>query len=150
MRFLGSLISFWVAALAAGPALAGDLAVIVHADRDVELTRAEVVQIYLKRRRFWGNGEAIIPVNRDSVSEARESFVRQVFGASANRLEAYWNRQYFLGVLPPATLASDEAVKRFVASERLAIGYVAPGLVDASVRVVLHIDSPHGSASASP
>ena len=126
----------------ASPSFAGDLVVIVHADRDVRLTRAEVAQIYLKRRRFWDNGETIVPVNRNWGSPARDAFVRLVFGETVRRLEVYWNRQYFQGVLPPATLASDEAVKRFVASERLAIGYIPPDLVDASVSVVLRIEDP--------
>ena len=145
-----ALIGLLVATALASPAFAGDLVVIVHADRDVRLTRAEVAQIYLKQRRFWENGDSIVPVNRNSGSEAREAFVRLVFGEAGQRLEVYWNRQYFQGILPPATLASDEAVKRFVASERLAIGYISPGLVDASVKVVLRIADPRVPTSASP
>jgi ABC-type phosphate transport system substrate-binding protein len=130
----------WLAALPlAGQALAGDLVVIVHPDREEHLGRAEVAQIYLKKRRFWSNGESIVPVNRNSGSDARALFVRAIFGEKARQLGMYWNRQYFQGVLPPATLASDEAVKRFVASEPRAIGYIDADLVDDSVRVVLHI-----------
>lgn len=135
----GRFILFFVVAALAGPARAGDLAVIVHADRNVHLTTSDVARIYLKRRRFWENGEAIVPVNRNSGSSTREAFVRMVFGEDARNLAVYWNRQYFRGVLPPATLASDEAVKRFVASERLAIGYIDPSLVDDSVRMVLRL-----------
>jgi ABC-type phosphate transport system substrate-binding protein len=136
------LIPLLATALTAAASAAADLAVIVHAERQVQLTSAEVAQIYLKRRRFWDDGGAIVPVNRDSGSRERVEFVRRVFGEEARALEVYWNRQYFQGVLPPATLASDEAVKRFVARERLAIGYIAPELVDASVRVVLRLEGP--------
>jgi len=137
-----------LAALAlAAPAGGGELVVIVHPERQVRLSRSELAQIYLKKRRFWDDGEAIVPVNRDSGSAARARFVRIVFGENARQLEVYWNRQYFGGVRPPATLASDEAVRRFVANERLAIGYVDGGVVDTSVRVVLRLDAP-GSASA--
>ena len=124
----------------AGPALAEDLVVIVHADRDVRLTLPEVARIYLKKRRFWEGGERIVPVNRDSTSAAREGFTRRVFGEDTTQLVIYWNRQYFRGVLPPATLASDEAVKRFVTREPLAIGYVPAHLADASVKVVLRLE----------
>jgi ABC-type phosphate transport system substrate-binding protein len=136
-----AVIAILVGAGLVGPAYAGDLVVIVHPDRDVRLTRDEVAQIYLKRRRFWKNGETIVPVNRNSASPERDNFVRHVFGDDVRRLAVYWNRQYFRGVLPPATLASDEAVKRFVASEPLAIGYIPSELVDPSVRVVFRIDS---------
>lgn len=124
----------------AAPAFAGDLAVIVHANRTDRLTRAEIAQIYLRKRRFWSDGKRIVPVNRDSGSAARESFDRRIFGGDTAELGVYWNRQYFQGVLPPPTLASDEAVKRFVASEPLAIGYIDASLVDGSVRVVLHVE----------
>lgn len=128
----------------ASQAFGGDLAVIVHPQREVRLTVAEVAQIYLRKRRFWEDGERIVPVNRNAGSALRESFGRAVFGEAANRLLVYWNRQYFQGVLPPATLASDEAVKRFVARERLAIGYVDAARVDPSVRVVLRLRGTDG------
>ena len=56
------------------------------------------------------------------------------------RLADYWNRLYFDGILPPATLASTEAVRRYVASDPNAIGYVPVAEVDGSVRVVLHLE----------
>jgi hypothetical protein len=104
---------------------AADLAVIVHAGRQVSLTPSDLARIYLKQRRHWPDGDAILPVNREAGSEARRLFERRVLGDRAGRLVVYWNQQYFRGVLPPATLASDEAVLRFVAGEPRAIGYVA-------------------------
>ncbi|MDJ0850055.1 MAG: hypothetical protein QNK04_16920 [Myxococcota bacterium] len=140
MRRGAAIALLLVAALGAGPAAAEDLAVIVHPDRSVTLSAAEVGRIYLRKRRFWTDGELIVPVNRDSGSEARRTFVRVVFGDDAPQLVFYWNQQYFRGVLPPATLASNEAVKRFVAEEPLAIGYIDAGEVDATVRMVLLLE----------
>jgi ABC-type phosphate transport system substrate-binding protein len=127
---------------AALPAAAQDLAVIVHVDRKDALDLAELARIYLKRRRYWADGDRIVPVNRDAESPTRDTFTRIVFDTSAWQQVMYWNRQYFMGVLPPATLASDEAVKRFVASEPLAIGYIDASAVDDSVRVVLRLTDP--------
>ena len=76
-------------------------------------------------------------MNREADAAIRSSFEKALFGTRARNLPVYWNRQYFLGVLPPATLASDEAVRRFVASERRAIGYLRASAVDDTVRVVL-------------
>jgi ABC-type phosphate transport system substrate-binding protein len=142
MAARAAILLLLLAASLPGRATAGDLAVIVHPDREVRLDVEDVARIYLKQRRFWREGEPIVPVNRDSGSEARDAFVRKVFGASARQLPVYWNRQYFQGVLPPATLASDEAVRRFVAGERRAIGYVHPSVIDGSVRVVLQLHDP--------
>jgi ABC-type phosphate transport system substrate-binding protein len=128
-----------VAGLLAAPAGADELVVIVHGGRQASLTALELARIYLRQRRYWKDGERIIPVNRDSGSEDRRLFDRRVFGEDAERLVVYWNRQYFRGVLPPATLASDEAVRRFVASEPRAIGYVRASLATVGVRVVLRL-----------
>jgi len=136
-----------IALLASGAADAQErLAVIVSADRSAELSREEVAQIFLKKRRFWSAGEPIVPVNRNASSKAREIFTRRIFDQEARFLRAYWNRQYFQGVLPPLTLASDEAVKRFVAQERNAIGYVDEKIVDSSVRVLFVLEGAPASA----
>ena len=115
---------------------------IVAPQREVNLTVEEVAQIYLRKRRFWGPRDPVVPVNREAESATRAVFTRAVFGREARWLATYWNRQYFHGVLPPATLASPEAVKRFVACEPHAIGYIDAGAVDDSVRVVLHLRVP--------
>jgi PBP superfamily domain len=121
------------------PAAAQELVVIVHPERSDAITLDQLAQIYLKKRRHWRGGEGIVPVNREAESREREAFARQVFSETAQQLSVYWNRQYFLGVLPPATLASDRAVLAFVAREQRAIGYVRASEVDASVRVVLRL-----------
>lgn len=126
--------------LLAVPASADRIAVIVHAERSISLDREAVAQIYLKRRRYWAGGDPILPINREAGSDIRDAFNRRVLGLDDSRLGVYWNREYFRGVLPPATLASDEAIRRFVAGDRRAIGYVDPSVIDESVRVVLYID----------
>ena len=138
-----TLLALLLVLLAESSASAAEpLAVIVCGDRGGQLTVGEVAQIYLKQRRFWGDGAPIVPVNRDAGSLVRRAFTRRVFGDRARRLAVYWNRQYFRGVLPPATLASDEAVKRFVALEPNAIGYIRASQIDDSVSVVLYLNPP--------
>jgi len=123
------------------------LALIVRADRDVVLRLDEVAQIYLRKRRFWPDRSPIVPVNRDSGSPIREAFNRRIFPNTERSLQVYWNQQYFKGVLPPVTLASDEAVKRFVAVDENAIGYIRANAVDESVRVLLYLDLEPPAAS---
>jgi len=117
------------------------LAVIVGTEREAKLSRQDVAQIFLRKRRFWSDGASIVPVNRNAGSAARETFTKQIFAKEIRFLPSYWNRQYFQGVLPPLTLASDEAVRRFVAVEADAIGYVHESFVDDSVRVILLLDA---------
>ena len=116
------------------------VAVIVHPERRTELSTDEVAQIYLRRKRFWDDGTPIVPLNLPSQSLLRTRFSQLVLNQTGPRLADYWNRLYFDGVLPPATLASTEAVRRYVASDPNAIGYVPVSEVDGSVRVVMHLE----------
>jgi hypothetical protein len=116
------------------------VAVIVHPERHTELSLEEVTQIYLRRKRFWDDGAAIVPLNLPSTAPQRAHFSRLVLDHAETRLADYWNRQYFYGILPPATLASTEAVRRYVASDPNAIGYVPVSEVDGSVRVILRLE----------
>jgi ABC-type phosphate transport system substrate-binding protein len=136
--------SWLIAASLALPAQAQErLAVIVNAEREDTLTTEEVARIYLKQRRFWSERESIVPINREADSDIRKAFTERVFADEARRLNTYWNRQYYKGVMPPLTLASDEAVRRFVALEPNAIGYISESWLDASVRAVLFLPPPN-------
>jgi hypothetical protein len=116
------------------------VAVIVHPERHAELSLEEVAQIYLRRKRFWDDGALIVPLNLPSQATLRARFSRLVLNQTEARLADYWNRQYLYGILPPATLASTEAVRRYVASDANAIGYVPASEVDGSVHVVLQLE----------
>lgn len=118
----------------------GRVAVIVHPSRRAALSIDDLTQIYLRRKRFWDDGSTIVPLNLPSRAPVREHFSRIVLSQTETRLADYWNRQYFSGILPPTTLASTEAVRRYVASDPNAIGYVPVAEVDGSVRVVLHLE----------
>ena len=116
------------------------VAVIVHPDRRTELSPDEVAQIYLRRKRFWDDGTTIVPLNLPSQAPLRVRFSQLVLHQTGPRLADYWNRLYFDGILPPATLASTEAVRRYVASDPNAIGYVPIAEVDGTVRVILQLE----------
>lgn len=137
-RFLLALFC----ALAATPTPAAEpgLAVIVHHERSDKLTLQQLSEIYRKQRRFWNDGKPIVPLNREPGSPAREAFSRRVFGGPSEKLAAYWNEQYFQGIFPPVTLSSDAAVRRYVAVDRNAIGYILIDAVDDTVRVALRLD----------
>jgi len=140
-RWSRLLLAVLTILLAPTHASAGErLAVIVHPSRSVRLSTKDLAQIYLKKRRHWPGGDPIFPINRDAESKARAIFSRAVFGSEATHLVNYWNRKYFDGILPPPTLASTEAMRRFVAAEPNAVGYIEAEMVDDSVRVVLYLE----------
>src|SRR5262245_17679745 len=117
-----------------------DIAIIVHRERSADLTLRDVGHIYLRRRRFWDEHTPVVPLTLPSGTPRRARSSRLVLRQNEPRLADYWNRQYFFGTLPPTTLASVEAVRRYVASDRNAIGYVPASAVDDSVRILLHLE----------
>jgi ABC-type phosphate transport system substrate-binding protein len=116
------------------------IVVIVHPERRADLSIDDVAQIYLRRMRFWNDGSPVVPLNLTSTDPLRKRFSRLVLRENAQRLAEYWNRQYFYGIFPPATLASAEAMRRYVAADPNAIGYVPSSLVDDSVRVLFFLE----------
>lgn len=117
------------------------IAVIVHPSRKLALRVEDAARIFLRKQRFWDDGAPIVPLNREAGSELREAFSIRVFGVPSAALASYWNEQYFLGTLPPATLSSSAAVERYVSSEKNAIGYVEAAGVGAGVWVALHLEA---------
>ncbi len=127
-RVLAAALVLVLLAPAASAPESPPLAVVVHRTRHDELSLADLAQVYLRRKRFWDDGTPL-----------RVAFSRAVLQRSETDLADYWNRQYFYGVLPPATLASTAAVLRYVAADPNAVGYVPLSEVDDSVTVVLHL-----------
>ena len=142
MRRVGALVCAAIALLVPMPAVPEEqaLAIVVHRERTEALDIEDVARIYLRKRRFWENGAPIVALHRELGTAARASFSRRVLRADPGQLRAYWDQQYFAGIFPPEVLSSDAAVKRYVAADRDAIGYIEWSEVDDSVRVVLKIE----------
>ncbi len=125
-----------------------ELAVITHPSRAETLTVSDLRRLFLRQRRFWSDGGAVIAVNQSAATATRAAFDRAVYGDEVQTLPAYWNRQYFDGLFPPITLDSDEAVRRYVAAKPNAIGYVDAEAADASVHVAARLRA--AAAAAKP
>ena len=142
MRRAGALLCTAIALLLPRPAVPEEraLAIVVHPERAAALDIEDVARIYLRKRRFWDDGAPIVALHRELGTAARASFSRRVLRADPGQLRAYWDQQYFAGIFPPSVLSSGAAVKRYVAADRAAIGYIEWSEVDDSVRVVLKVE----------
>lgn len=124
------------------------IAVIVGASAPrLALDRDTLRDIYLKKIFVDKEGHRLIPVNLPPESPLREAFTHLLIRMPDNRLQDYWNRQYFQGVSPPYVLASQQAVVRFVASTPGAIGYVSACFLGPDVHVALWLAMPGGSSA---
>lgn len=123
-------------------AAAGGIAVIVNpANANARLTANDVESLFLGKSTAMPNGALAKPVNQISGGKLNEDFYSKVTGKSGAQVKAIWSRLTFSGkAIPPRELASDEDVKKFVAANPDAIGYVDKSTVDASVKVVFSAD----------
>lgn len=123
--------------LTAAPVANKPLAIIMGAKPIVsQINRGKLKLIYLRKQRYWPKGVPIKPVNLQSSSSLRQHFSKVVIGSAPNTQVQYWNGQYFNGILPPYVVNSEEAVMRYVANTKGAIGYVDACKLDKRVKAV--------------
>jgi len=86
---------------------------------------------------FLGKSTSLSPVDLPESSSVRGEFYQKVTGKDAAQVKAVWTRLIFTGkATPPKEVASSADVKKAVASDPKAIGYMEKGAVDSSVKVV--------------
>ena len=139
---------WWPIALSAGEPSEPAIAVIVSPSlaAPLPMNQTVLIGVFRRKRQLWDDHTPIAPVNMPAGHALRRNFSLWLFKRSPEDLQAYWNDQYFHGVLPPPVLASEEAVIRFVASTPGAIGYVSVCSVDKRVQVAALLQGPDGAA----
>jgi ABC-type phosphate transport system substrate-binding protein len=112
---------------ALGDAQADGFVVIVNAQNPLSSTSREFLgDIFLKKISRWEDGEVTRPVDLSPDSPIRRAFSSAVLGRSVAAVRHYWQQRIFSGRdVPPAELDSEDAVLRYVAKYRGAVGYVS-------------------------
>jgi ABC-type phosphate transport system substrate-binding protein len=116
-----------------------DVVVIVSAKSHVTSIKAEqAARIFLgKTSTFPDNGDAV-PIDQADGSLVREEFYSKVVHKTSTQLAAYWAKIIFTGDgRPPEMLDGNAAVRKAVADNPNAIGYIDKSAVNRSVRVIL-------------
>lgn len=123
----------------ASAAGASELVVIVSAKNPLAgLNADQAAAIFLGQSvRFPGGTEAL-PLDQCLGSAARNEFYARVTSKTPALMKAYWSKMLFTGRgQPPAELADSAAIRRKVADDPTAIGYIERRALDPSVRAVL-------------
>jgi len=125
--------------LAGAPAGAADLVVIVSARNPVATLRADqVAAIFLGQSARFPDGAEAVPYDMRLGAALRDEFYARVTNKSPALLKAHWSKMVFTGRgQPPAELADSAAVRRRVAGDPDAIGYIERSALDPSVHAVL-------------
>lgn len=117
------------------PAFAGDMVVIVNKANDNTVDKTLIARIYQGESRTWPNGGSIAAYDLPEDNPERAAFDSDVVGKSQPGLKSLWAQNVFTGkALPPKTAASDDDVKKAVAANKNAIGYVKASSVDDTVK----------------
>ena len=87
---------------------------------------------------FLGKSNQFTPVDQGKESPIRREFYQKIAGKSLSQVEGVWAKIEFSGKgAMPKSYASDAAVKKAVAADPTAIGYIDKASVDDSVKVLL-------------
>ena len=126
-------------ALAGMPAGAADLVVIVSARNPVAALRADqVAAIFLGQSARFPDGAEAVPYDMRLGAALRDEFYARVTNKNPALLKAHWSKMVFTGRgQPPAELPDSAAVRRRVAEDPEAIGYIERSALDPSVHAVL-------------
>ncbi|TWI64391.1 hypothetical protein IP91_03161 [Pseudoduganella lurida] len=127
------------AVAAAVPAAAFDLVVIVSSTSPVTTLRADqAAAIFLGQTTRLPDGTEAAPLDQTIGSPLRDQFYLRLTNKNRALVKAHWSKLVFTGRgQPPAELPDGAAIRRRVAGDPAAIGYIDSSLLDPSVRAVL-------------
>lgn len=133
-------------ALLAGVFMGGlaqaQVAVIVNPkSAAASMSADQVSNIFLGKSNTLPGGASALAADLPESSAVRDQFYSKVTGKQAAQVKAAWSRLVFSGkATPPKELASAAEVKKYVAANADAIGYIEKSAVDGTVKVVLSVD----------
>ncbi len=111
---------------------------VIHKDNPNAVDLALVRRAFVGLVKAWPDGSPLRPFDQPEDSEVRAQFCQQVLHKSLGTVKAIWAQNIFTGKgYPPKVLASDAEVRRVVAADRQALGYLRRSQLDDSVREVL-------------
>jgi ABC-type phosphate transport system substrate-binding protein len=116
-----------------------DVVVVVSAKSSVtSLTAEQTAKIFLGKVGTFPNERNAFPIDQPEGSAIRDEFYSKVAHKNSSQLAAYWAKIIFSGDgRPPKLIAGDAAVRKAIANNPNAIGYIDKSAVNRSVRVVL-------------
>jgi len=118
-------------------AWADAVVIIVNKDNTTGIDRNFISKVYTGEAKIWASGEKIMALDLPENNAERAEFSQAYLGRSVNKLKLLWMQNVFAGKAnPPKVVETDEEVKKLVAANKNAIGYISASNVDSSVTVV--------------
>jgi ABC-type phosphate transport system substrate-binding protein len=113
------------------PAMAEVVVVVNPKAAESSMTKDQVAAFFL------GKSSSMTPVDQPESAPIRAEFYKKVTDKDASQVKALWSKLVFTGkATMPKEAGDSAAVKKAVASDPKAIGYIEKSAVDASVKVI--------------
>jgi ABC-type phosphate transport system substrate-binding protein len=126
-----------VLGLSAAPAMADVVAVVSAKSPIRALSKSELENIFLGKASRFPDGTTAAPIDQAEGSSARSQFYDKIVGKSEAQMKSYWSKIIFTGRgQPPPTVSNDSEVKKRIAGNPAAIGYIDRSAVDGTVKVL--------------
>ena len=118
-----------------------EILVVVHASNPTnQLSREQVVDIYMGRNAHFPDGRSALPVDLAANSSIREVYYEMLINKTVAQVNAFWSRLLFSGrATPPRVLPDTQAVIHFVIQNKNAIAHVASESWDDTGKVVFRL-----------
>jgi len=121
-----------VSGAAAVPAAAETVVIVNKANPATRMFSEQASQFFL------GKSTMFTPVDQAEGSHIRNDFYQKVADKDAAQVKALWSKLVFTGkATPPKEYKSNAEVKKAVADDPKAIGYIDKSAVDDTVKVIL-------------
>ena len=116
---------------AAAPAMAEVVVIVNPKAAESSLDKEQVAQYFL------GKSTAMTPVDQPDSAAIRAEFYKKVTDKEPSQVKSLWSKLVFTGkATKPKEYADSAAVKKAVAADPKAIGYIEKSAVDSSVKAV--------------
>lgn len=130
--------------LAAAPCLAarGEVVVVTSIRNPIDnLTRSDVVKIFMGRDRRFPDGRRAIPVDAPPDSPERRRFYRLLVDRSVEQMDAYWTQLVMIGsTRPPLPMPSTQALMHELAEHSHMLGYAERHNLTRELKVVYSLE----------
>lgn len=134
----GHYILALILGMGSGAAMAEVVVIVSSSSPVLELSRNQVADIFLGKTRRFPDGREAMPVDQQEGAAARDEFYARFAVKSPAQIKAHWSKIIFTGRgQPPKEMSDSGEVKRQVAGNPDAIGYIDKTEVDGSVRALM-------------
>jgi ABC-type phosphate transport system substrate-binding protein len=128
-----------VLSLVLGRAAMADVVAVVSSKNPVtSLSKSQVADIFLGKTVRFPDGVPAVPIDQEEGSPARAEFYATFTGKSPAQIKSHWTKIIFTGRgQPPRAVSNSAEVRKLIAANPQAIGYIERSAVDDRVKVLV-------------